>query len=530
MWPALLVAHPTSPSRLAWHVLGALLILSDLFRLPLELAFRPEEADFSRALDWITLLYWTLNMPAELVTGYVEHGLVVLSPRRILIRYLKTWFLVDVLVLVPDWIFTIGSLRHREGGSSQGYSRFLNVVRLVRLARLLRLLKLRKIHDMLNEMITSEYVSVLMNIVTMILVLLLINHLISCAWFAVGNSQDSHTPSWTTTANMVDVNDWVYMYAMSFHWSITHGGRRTPATVEVSPENLSERIFAIVVVIFALVVFSYIVGSITSSLAQLRSMHAEESTLFWDLRRYLQNRVTRTLSLRIQKYLEYAWRVQQERKPAKSIRLMCLLSEQLFSELQCEMAVAQLQVHPFLAKLCDASTVTAQRLANAGISHKLVARGDFLFYPGEAATHLFIVVEGSSEYSRVDVSGNVCREAVKNNEDWIAEPVLWTKWLHRGLLTALEDGDELAIDGKKFGELARLNPKAHTFASKYAHNFIKWLNDQDPRDLTDISQGEDMRDLVQSFMGHGDDHDHDNGESDNVVITASMTPMFSTPS
>ncbi|CAK0866887.1 unnamed protein product, partial [Prorocentrum cordatum] len=154
-------------------------------------------------------------------------------------------------------------------------------------------------------------------------------------------------------------------------------------------------------------------------------------------------------------------------------------------------------VHPFLATLCETSSVTVQRLANSAISHKLVASGDFLFYPGEAATKLWIVVEGSFEYSRVDASGSLCREAVRNKEDWIAEPVLWTKWVHRGLLTAIEDGDELAIDGKKFCELVCLNPQAYTFAIRYAHNFMKWLNCQELDSLSDISQGEDVGDLVR---------------------------------
>merc|ERR1719229_1439944 len=125
--------------------------------------------------------------------------------------------------------------------------------------------------------------------------LLVINHLICCAWFAVGNSQDDLT--WVLFHNFDDV-DWTYQYATSFHWSLT---QFTPASMHVQPQNLLERTFAIVVVIFALVGFSYIVGSITGSLAQLRNMHAQESNLFWDLRRYLgKNNVPTMLSLRIQ--------------------------------------------------------------------------------------------------------------------------------------------------------------------------------------------------------------------------------------
>ncbi|CAK0884090.1 unnamed protein product [Prorocentrum cordatum] len=505
----LIVVQPTSPSRVVWQFFGALLILYDLFKLPIEHAFKPDETDFSRAMDWIILVYWTLNIPASLTEGYLEHGVFVLAPRKIFLKYMKTWFPVDALVLVPDWIFTIGSLfgNREENNNSKAFTRFLNVARLARIVRLIRLLKLRRILDTLNDMTTSEHTSLLLSICSMFVTLLLISHQIGCAWYAIGDRRSSSAASWTLNPELVDRGDWVYMYATAVHWS-------------VHPESLGERIFAIFVVIFALLGFSYILGSVTGSLAQLRSMRAEESNLFWDLRRYLaKNRVTRRLSRRIQKYLEYAWRLQQERKPAKSIRLMSLLSEQLFSELQCELAVAHLRIHPFLAKLCQLSQITVQRLANSAISHKLVASGDYLFYPGEEATHLWIVVEGSSEYTRRDSSGILCREKVNNNEDWIAEPVLWTKWVHRGLLTALEDGDVLAIDGKKFCTLVRLNPKAHSFASKYAHNFINWLNGLDMDELTDISQGEDVGDLVESFMCYdGDGKDDVDGEGGEEVV------------
>jgi hypothetical protein len=505
------IAMPTSPVRLLWDFFGACLIFYDLFALPLE-AFQPPEVGATAVIDWVILFYWTLNVAASVTVGYVHHGGVVLDFSKIVRRYLKSWFAIDLLVLVPDWVFTIESMRQKSSkGVSESATRLLRVLRLVRMVRLLRLLKLRRIFHTLNDMITSEYISVVLSVMAMILILLIINHQIGCCFYWVSVNQDAGT-NWISE---FPEDDWVYLYATSFHWSIT---QFTPATVDVSPKNLPERVFAIVVVIFALVGFSYMVGSITSSLAELRNMHAEESLLFWDLRRYLsKNKVRTTLSLRIQKYLEHAWRVEQDRRPAKCIQLMSLLSEQLHSELQYELAVGQLQVHPFLAQLCLRSSVTVQRLANAAISHKLFASGDFLFYPGETATHLWIVVQGSYVYTRVDSRGEVHRETVDQKEDWISEPVLWTSWTHRGLLAALEDGDDLAIDGKKFCEQVSLNPQAHVFAARYAKNFMAWLNQQDFDQLSDISQGEHVSQLCKSFFEEDSEEGVDNQSSQNEL-------------
>lgn len=224
--------------------------------------------------------------------------------------------------------------------------------------------------------------------------------------------------------------------------------------------------------------------------------------LFWDLKRYLKrNKVPRELSIRIQKYLEHAWRVQVEKKTAKHVKLMDLLSEQLTGELKFELAVPQLSIHPMLDCLIRKSKVTVNRLAIEAVGHKLLAADDTLFHAGEVATHMYIVVLGKFNYVRIDAQNRPHLEVVEKGQDWIAEPVLWIqRWVHRGLLHAVADGDNLTIDAKKFAEQVQLNPQAHQFASAYASNFIQWLNEQDWNDLSDICQGEDVGELFQSFM------------------------------
>merc|ERR1719471_252981 len=105
--------------------------------------------------------------------------------------------------------------------------------------------------------------------------------------------------------------EWDYLYFTSFHWAIT---QFTPASMDVQPQNLLERVFTVLIVVFALVAFSYVVGSITGSLTQLRSMQEDTYKQFWNLRRYLkQHRVPTALSARIQRYLEHAWSSQGQK-------------------------------------------------------------------------------------------------------------------------------------------------------------------------------------------------------------------------
>merc|ERR1719215_865150 len=138
----------------------------------------------------------------------------------------------------------------------------------------------------------------------MIVVLLIINHFSACMWFYFG----THVPLQEGELTWLDASGfdgvWGFaQYLVAFHWSLT---QFTPASMSVQPANEVERAYAIVVVVFALVGFSYLVGSITGSLARLRALGEEGAKEFWKLRRFLKrNSVSTELSLRIQRYLEY---------------------------------------------------------------------------------------------------------------------------------------------------------------------------------------------------------------------------------
>merc|ERR1712173_515737 len=72
---------------------------------------------------------------------------------------------------------------------------------------------------------------------------------------------------------------------------------------------------------------------------------------------------------------------------------------------------------------------------------------------------------------------------------------------------------------KKFSDQVGLNPQALQLASGYARNFLRWLNDQDPNNLSDISQGEDVSELCKSFIPSGEEsEDPQNSPPDGSLL------------
>lgn len=184
--------------------------------------------------------------------------------------------------------------------------------------------------ESISDLVDSEYISIVVSILKMLALLLIVNHVIACVWFWIG---DLHGGGGWIEAHQLNDAAWDYQYATSLHWAIT---QFTPASMHVQPHTLSERMFAIGTVVFALVGFSYVVGSISGSLAQLRGMTENRARQFWELRRHLRkNHVSITLSARIQKYAEHVLESQEDNVPAKDVKLLSVLSEQLRSELEC---------------------------------------------------------------------------------------------------------------------------------------------------------------------------------------------------
>merc|ERR1712226_138212 len=99
------------------------------------------------------------------VTGIVEEGCTVMIPQRILRAYFRSWFFLDIIVVGPDWVFTLMDL---AGGSdtdnSTGASKLLRVLRVVRTVRLLRLAKLQRILALAKDKIETELAFILASI------------------------------------------------------------------------------------------------------------------------------------------------------------------------------------------------------------------------------------------------------------------------------------------------------------------------------------------------------------------------------
>merc|ERR1719316_1836996 len=262
-------------------------------------------------------------MVVSFLSGYWQKdGVMVLSLPKIAKRYLCTWFILDLVIVGADWVTVLTS----AGIDGFGLLRGARVLRILRSLRLLRLAKLKHIVNEIRDRSESVVFDAILELTKSITIILFLNHILSCVWYAVGHqaieSVDSdylspeaalahkHPGDWKTTwllvlveDNDIDLYSPGYRYLTSLHWSLT---QFTPATMDVFATNHPERLLNVIALIISLVVFGSFLSSLTACVTKLRGLKADHERQMSNLRRYLNERsLPEQLKQRIKKFVEY---------------------------------------------------------------------------------------------------------------------------------------------------------------------------------------------------------------------------------
>lgn len=77
---------------------------------PFEVAFNNEKfpqkiADILKRIDIIVQVWFFIDILISLSTGYNDKGIIVMRRKKIVIHYLKTWFIIDLISSIPFYWF-----------------------------------------------------------------------------------------------------------------------------------------------------------------------------------------------------------------------------------------------------------------------------------------------------------------------------------------------------------------------------------------------------------------------------------------
>lgn len=465
---------PDSNVRVVWDLASMSMVFYDTIMIPM-MAFDMPEDTFLILMEWVTRMFWTIDMGMSCCTGVMlADGRIERSMKGIFCIYARSWLAMDLLVVSSDWFGVIFA----SGGF--GLGRLVRVSRIARIVRLLRLVRMKEVIANMSERIRLDKVRLASRIGQMLILLFVMSHFSACLWFLLG-SDSTVDDTWVKHNSYINESVWC-QYLGSMLWALC---QFSGVMSGITPVSSSEKLFAIAIGMLSFMATLAMTSALTSNLTQDYIIGGSGQRQMATLKKYLkQNCVPKHLTKRLCRNANHAI---SGDLTADAVELLSVISEPLQVEMHFAIFSRILIWHPLFKDLLGdpESMQLVRRVCNKAMSTLLLAQGDMVFGMGEEPTEpkMYIVVSGRLEYT------DAYRESTEVVEkSWLAEAVLWTHWKHQGTLTVEIDAKLVALDAHTFQEISKRqikkrNPVCLTLL-RYAADFVAELNREDM--LTDL--------------------------------------------
>ncbi|XP_062407022.1 potassium/sodium hyperpolarization-activated cyclic nucleotide-gated channel 2 [Sardina pilchardus] len=269
------IIHPYSDFRFYWDFTMLLFMVGNLIIIPVGITFFKDETTtpwiiFNVVSDTFFLMDLVLNFRTGIIME--DNSDIILDPKTIKMRYLKTWFIVDFVSSIPvDYIFLIVE----KGIDSEVYktARALRIVRFTKILSLLRLLRLSRLIRYIHQWeeifhMTYDLASAVMRIFNLIAMMLLLCHWDGCLQFLVPMLQDFPSDCWVSLNKMVN-DTWSELYSFAVFKAMSHMlcigyGRQ-------APESLSDIWLTMLSMIVGATCYAVFIGHATALIQSLDS-------------------------------------------------------------------------------------------------------------------------------------------------------------------------------------------------------------------------------------------------------------------
>jgi len=428
-------------------------------------------------------VFWSVDLPFSAVTGYLTgEGATELRATKALRHYVCTWFPLDFGLVLMDW----GELIFGDatGANAARMGKTIKTVRMLRMMRLCRLARMKTLPEMVRtfiERFQSELAHIIAGLVKMIVMIIWFHHVTACVWLYLAMSRSERSDRNWLDKYGLSREGFYYQYCTSFHWSLT----QFAGSMEVTPTNSTERLFAVCSLLVAFTVAAWVVSTLTTSMTRLEIAAGEEGKKLTDLTDWLiDNQISSALMARVRRNFRFA--MLEERRGRPNVEMLRMLSKPLQAELSFEVHMKTLGVHPFLRTYAVSFESVAQQVCFRAVGLLQAVEGDQLFLEGQAPLEpkVYFVTSGALAYAQTADDGHVTTEEV-HCEEWVSEPALWTQWVHQGLLGARAVSAVLQLDCLEFQGIASSAAGLAT-ALAYGREFVRQLNRGRLTDLRDL--------------------------------------------
>ncbi|KAM9322184.1 potassium/sodium hyperpolarization-activated cyclic nucleotide-gated channel 2 [Pholidichthys leucotaenia] len=285
------IIHPYSDFRFYWDFTMLLFMVGNLIIIPVGITFFKDETTtpwiiFNVVSDTFFLMDLVLNFRTGIIIE--DNSDIILDPKTIKKKYLKTWFIVDFISSIPvDYIFLIVE----KGIDSEVYktARALRIVRFTKILSLLRLLRLSRLIRYIHQWeeifhMTYDLASAVMRIINLIGMMLLLCHWDGCLQFLVPMLQDFPSDCWVSL-NKMENDTWSELYSFAVFKAMSHMlcigyGRQ-------APESLSDIWLTMLSMIVGATCYAVFIGHATALIQSLDSSRRQYQEKYKQVEQYM---------------------------------------------------------------------------------------------------------------------------------------------------------------------------------------------------------------------------------------------------
>ncbi|GFR51910.1 hypothetical protein Agub_g14394, partial [Astrephomene gubernaculifera] len=375
--------------RTKWDLFILVLLLWVLFASPVIICFGLSGDAFRG--DWVDIvelavdLVFAADIYLNFRTAYYDSkGHLVTARWRIARHYLQTWFLLDLICVIPYDLITAGTMGFLSMLKLLRVMRVGKVLRMIRMYRLLRVIRLPRILERMEMFIDRGALQVM----AFVMSVGLLAHLSACIFFYMAYLDGLGPHTWVAAYGVAEA-DLATQYLTSLYWAFT-----TTATVgygDITPKTDKEKILAIFVMCLGVSLVGYVTSSITNIMAIKNAQQtaiANKKQLVMDV---LKSRsVPSELSRRVYNFFDYVSSKMIKREEA------ALLSELPF-KLRSRMLAA---FHAdLLSRVPGISRLPPHVLIElvSQLKPAYFVEGDIVAMQGDYVDGLYIVSEGLLE-------------------------------------------------------------------------------------------------------------------------------------
>ncbi|GLD92711.1 hypothetical protein PINS_up001290 [Pythium insidiosum] len=325
-----IMVDPNTPPKRAWDAMLTAFVLYTTCIVPYRVCFKRDASGLLGVFESMLDFAFFADIVLNFLTGLrLPAGEITYHAPTIARAYLRGWFVVDFFSTIPfdslsSWFGVASTSTQALEGAK--LLRGLKVLRLFKLARI------RKVGNMFSSLEDGIYTNQsLLSLIKLALTMLFLSHLVACMWFAVG---DARADSWITAADLDDDNHQslaLLQYLASMYWAIV-----TMVTIgygDIVPTNNLERVVNIAVMAFGVSFFGYVVGTISSLVANLDVAAAQHEQRMLLIKEYILSRaIPKPLSRRLRDHFEYYY---QNRSVFKEKQILSRLPSALRNEMVC---------------------------------------------------------------------------------------------------------------------------------------------------------------------------------------------------